>query len=115
ATPAGRAPQAGGSPVSAVSAARRKLPLTHSTLGAKDTVTPSVARKRCRCRRRLEEWARRGLFERALVVLQTDLAGADRLDWSRVIVDASLVDAKKGARRSRARSMAVQAAATTSP
>jgi len=67
------------------------------------------------CRRRLEEWARRGLFERALVVLQTDLAGADRLDWSRVIVDASLVDAKKGARRSRARSMAVQAAATTSP
>jgi len=67
------------------------------------------------CRRRLEEWARRGLFERALVVLQTDLAGADRLDWSRVIVDASLVDAKKGARRSRARSMAVRAAATTSP
>jgi len=67
------------------------------------------------CRRRLEEWARRGLLERALVVLQTDLAGAERLNWSRVIVDASLVDAKKGARRSRARSAAVQAAATTSP
>ena len=67
------------------------------------------------CRRRLEEWARRGLLERALVVLQTDLAGAERLNWSRVIVDASLVDAKKGARRSRARSMAVRAAATTSP
>ena len=30
--------------------------------------------------------------------------GARRLDWSRVIVDASLVEAKKGARRSRARS-----------
>lgn len=66
------------------------------------------------CRRRLEEWARRGLLEQALVVLQTDLAGADRLDWSRVIVDASLVDAKKGARRSRARSAAVLGAATTS-
>ena len=67
------------------------------------------------CRRRLEEWAGRGLLERALVVLQTDLAGSDRLDWSRVIVDASLVDAKKGARRSRARSAAVPEAATTSP
>ena len=67
------------------------------------------------CRRRLEEWAGRGLLERALVVVQTDLAGADRLDWSRVIVDASLVDAKKGARRSRARSAAVLEVATTSP
>lgn len=67
------------------------------------------------CRRRLEEWARRGLLERALVVLQTELAGAKRLDWSRVIVDASLVDAKKGVRRSRARSAAVPELATTSP
>jgi transposase len=66
------------------------------------------------CRRRLEEWAGRGLLEEALVVLQTDLAGADKLDWSRVIVDASLVDAKKGARRSRARSAAVLEVATTS-
>ena len=39
----------------------------------------------------------------AIVVLQEQLA-AGKLDWSRVIVDASLVDAKKGARRSRARS-----------
>jgi len=67
------------------------------------------------CRRRLEEWAGRGLLERALVVLQTELAGSERLDWSRVIVDASLVDAKKGARRSRARSAAVPEVATTSP
>ena len=42
-------------------------------------------------------------------------AEADRLDWSRVIVDASLVEAKKGARRSRARSAAALAAASTSP
>ena len=67
------------------------------------------------CRRRLEEWSRRGLLEAALRVLQEQLAGADRLDWSRVIVDASLVDAKKGARRSRARCAAHPAAATTSP
>jgi transposase len=66
------------------------------------------------CRRRLEEWVRRGLFARVLRVLLEQLAEADRLDWSRVIVDASLVEAKKGARRSRARSAARPAAATTS-
>jgi transposase len=65
------------------------------------------------CRRRLEEWSRRGLLEAALRMLQQQLAGADRLDWSRVLVDASLVEAKKGARRSRARSAAGPAAATT--
>lgn len=67
------------------------------------------------CRRRLEEWSRRGLLEQALCVLQEHLAGADRLDWSRVIVDASMVDAKKGARRSRARSAARPAAVITWP
>lgn len=67
------------------------------------------------CRRRLEEWSRRGLLTAAIVVLQERLAGAGKLDWSRVIVDASLVDAKKGARRSPARSWASQAAAITSP
>jgi transposase len=55
------------------------------------------------CRRRLEEWSRRGLFQQAIRVLQQQLAGADKLDWSRVIADASLVEAKRGARRSRAR------------
>ena len=65
------------------------------------------------CRRRLEEWARRGLLEQAIRVLQEQLAAAERLDWSRVIVDASLVEAKKGAKRSPARFAARQAAATT--
>jgi hypothetical protein len=67
------------------------------------------------CRRRLEEWQRRGVLEQALAVLQEQLAAAEKLDWSRVIVDASLVDAKKGATRSRARSRAGPAAATTLP
>jgi hypothetical protein len=42
----------------------------------------------------------------ALQVLQAELAEAGRLDWSRVIVDASTVEAKRGARRSRAPSSA---------
>ena len=66
------------------------------------------------CRRRLEEWTGRGLFAQALVVLQQQLAETGRLDWSRVIVDGSLVEAKKGARRSRAHSTAALGAATTS-
>src|SRR6266581_1058086 len=65
------------------------------------------------CRRRMEEWSRSGAFQRALVVLQKKLRDAEKLDWSRVIVDASLVDAKKGARRSRARSGAARAAVST--
>jgi len=67
------------------------------------------------CRRRLEEWSGKGLFAQALLLLQRELAEAQRLDWSRLIVDASLVEAKKGARRSRARSAAALAAATTWP
>lgn len=67
------------------------------------------------CRRRLEEWTARGLFQQALIVLQSRLAEAGRLDWSRLIVDCSLVEAKKGAHRSRARSGVRAAAVSTSP
>jgi transposase len=65
------------------------------------------------CRRRLEEWSARGLLPAAISVLCAELAEAGRLDWSRVIVDASLVEAKGGARRSRARSQASREAAFT--
>jgi len=65
------------------------------------------------CRRRLEEWSQRGLLPAAIAVLQEQLAEAGRLDWSRVIVDASLVEAKRGAQRSRAPSRASREAAFT--
>ena len=66
------------------------------------------------CRRRLEEWSRRGVLVELIRHLQEELVGADRLDWSRVIVDASLVEAKKGAKRSPARSGARPAAVSIS-
>ena len=49
------------------------------------------------CRRRLHEWIERGVWAKALAVMVLELDLRDRLDWSRVVVDASIVDAKKGA------------------
>lgn len=49
------------------------------------------------CRRRLHEWIERGVWAEALALLVAELDRRGSLDWSRVIVDASLVDAKKGA------------------
>ena len=44
------------------------------------------------CRRRLEEWSRRGLFQQAIRVLQGQLADADKLDWSPLFAAASPVN-----------------------
>lgn len=49
------------------------------------------------CRRRLHEWIERGAWQQALTVLVADLHQRGSLDLSRVVVDASIVDAKKGA------------------
>jgi transposase len=48
------------------------------------------------CRRRLHEWIERGVWEQALTVLVAELDAAGSLDWSKVVVDASMVDAKRG-------------------
>lgn len=65
------------------------------------------------CRRRMEEWSATGALQRAVELLIGELVGADKLDWSRLIVDASLVDAKKGAKRSAAPSAVRREAAFT--
>jgi transposase len=65
------------------------------------------------CWRRLDEWEKAGVWPRLMVRLQQLLAEAEAIDWSRAIVDASLIDAKRGARRPRARSVAGRAAAST--
>jgi transposase len=49
------------------------------------------------CRRRLHEWIESGVWAQALTLLVSELDQKGRLDWSRVVVDASIVDAKKGA------------------
>jgi transposase len=49
------------------------------------------------CRRRLHEWVEREVWAQALALLVAELDRRGQLDWSRMIVDASIVDAKKGA------------------
>ena len=68
------------------------------------------------CWRRLEEWQQAGVWERLHRILLTRLRAADRIDFSRAIVDSSQVQAKKGApKRARARStVAARAPSTTS-
>jgi transposase len=69
------------------------------------------------CRRRLHEWIERGVWPQALALLVAELDRNGKLDWSRVVIDASIVDAKKGATSlGRARStVALPRASTTSP
>jgi transposase len=65
------------------------------------------------CWRRLDEWEKAGVWPQLMIKLQQLLVEAEGIDWSRAIVDASLVDAKRGARRPRARSAAGPAAVST--
>lgn len=64
------------------------------------------------CWRRLDEWEKAGVWPQLMARLQRLLVEEDGIDWSRAIVDASLVDAKRGARRPHARSAAGPAAAS---
>jgi transposase len=51
------------------------------------------------CWRRLEAWQRSGVWGRLLVALRLELERAGGLDEARLLVDSSIVPAKKGARR----------------
>jgi transposase len=56
------------------------------------------------CWRRLDEWQQAGVWDKLHAVLLTRLQAAGEIEWSRAVVDASHVQAKKGApRRARAR------------
>jgi len=65
------------------------------------------------CWRRFHEWRRAGVWEQLLLRVQELLEREGKVDWSRAIADASLVDSKKGAARSAARSGAALAAVST--
>ena len=50
------------------------------------------------CWRRLRDWQEAGVWDRLHRVLLDRLGQANQLDWSRALVDASSIRAKKGAR-----------------
>jgi transposase len=66
------------------------------------------------CWRRLRSWQEAGVWKRLHELLLAELRAADKLDWSRAVVDASYIQAKKGAPRpARARSTGAAAARST--
>jgi transposase len=57
------------------------------------------------CWRRLRDWHEAGVWQRLHELLLAELRAANRIDWSRAVVDSSHVRALKGGRRpGRARS-----------
>lgn len=73
------------------------------------------------CWRRLRDWQRAGVFDRLQELILARLEGARCLDWSRAVVDASLIRAKGvkkgGSRPARTRrtAPAPRRSATSSP
>ena len=66
------------------------------------------------CWRRLRDWQEAGVWKRLHALLLAELQAAGQIDWSRAVVDASYIQAKKGAPRpARARSTAAAAARST--
>lgn len=51
------------------------------------------------CWRRLRDWQHAGVWERLHRVLLDELGKADRINWERAVLDASVAPAKRGARR----------------
>lgn len=51
------------------------------------------------CWRRLKEWQEAGVWQQLHEVLLAKLQAADRIDWSRAVIDSSHVRAVGGARR----------------
>jgi len=66
------------------------------------------------CWRRLDEWQRAGVWDRLHELLLARLRAAGEIQWSRAVVDASHIQAKRGApRRARAQLIGPEAAPST--
>ena len=65
-------------------------------LGWKDLPTEAFGVSYKTCTRRIDEWIARGIWQQIHELFLAKLRGADLLDWSRVLVDCSLVKAPLG-------------------
>ena len=67
-----------------------------SGIGWKDLPTEAFGVSYKTCTRRIADWTPIGLWQRMHELFLARLRGADQLDWSRVLVDCSLVKAPLG-------------------
>jgi transposase len=65
-------------------------------LGWKDLPTEAFGVSYKTCTRRIDEWTARGIWQQIHELFLAKLRGANVLDWSRVLVDCSLVKAPLG-------------------
>lgn len=65
-------------------------------IGWKDLPTEAFDVSYKTCTRRIDEWTDQGIWQQIHELFLGKLRGADLLDWSRVLVDCSLVKAPLG-------------------
>ena len=65
-------------------------------IGWKDLPTEAFGVSYKTCTRRLGEWTELGVWQQIHELFLAKLRGADQLDWSRVLVDTSLLKAPLG-------------------
>lgn len=65
-------------------------------IGWKDLPTEAFGVSYKTCTRRIDEWTDEGIWQQIHELFLAKLRGADLLDWSRVLVDCSLVKAPLG-------------------
>lgn len=65
-------------------------------VGWKDLPTEAFGVSYKTCTRRIDDWIAAGLWQQIHELFLAKLRGADLLDWSRVLVDCSLVKAPLG-------------------
>jgi transposase len=65
-------------------------------IGWKDLPTEAFGVSYKTCLRRMDEWTAAGVWQQIHELFLAKLRGADVLDWSRVLVDCSLVKAPLG-------------------
>ena len=65
-------------------------------IGWKDLPTEAFGVSYKTCTRRIDEWTDQGIWQQVHELFLAKLRGADLLDWSRVLVDCSLVKAPLG-------------------
>lgn len=91
-----RSPQGGCPPKETRQVLKAILFVLKTGIGWKDLPTEAFGVSYKTCGRRIDEWTELGIWQQIHALFLAKLRGADQLDWSRVLVDCSLVKAPLG-------------------